>query len=316
MARPPALLGPRLRRVLAMLPWLLERGTVGVREVAERFGLAEEEVVRDLALVGAFGVDDRVGLDRLEVDLWDDDPSGEAVVHAFAGAMLTEAPRLTDAHSFAVLTAGRALLAVPGSDQGGSLARALRKLESALGGDVPLEVDLERPAHLDALRAAVDRRERLQVGYWAQYRDAVTDRRIDPLGVYSLRGRWYVLARDERSGEERRFRVDRIRSVVPTGETFEHEPVELPADAFEPPPGAPLVRLVVPPEGRWVLESYDPIQAEELADGRVEVSFHLVGERWLERLLLRLGPDARVEDPPELRDLQRRAAERLLRRYA
>ena len=36
---------------------------------------------------------------------------------------------------------------------------------------------------------------------------------------------------------------------------------------------------------------------------------------WLERLLLRAGPDARVVDPPESADIGPAAARRLLGRY-
>jgi hypothetical protein len=38
-------------------------------------------------------------------------------------------------------------------------------------------------------------------------------------------------------------------------------------------------------------------------------------QAWLERLLLTLGPDARVEGPPEFTDLAARAAARLSARY-
>jgi proteasome accessory factor C len=315
MARPRHDLGPRLRRLLAMLPWLLERGEVPVSEVAERFGLPEDEVVRDVTLLGALGVDERLGLDRVEVDIWPDDVTGEPLVHAFRGALLTEPPRLTAAHSFAVLTAGRALLAVPGADTGGALARALAKLEAALGEEAPVAVDLDQPEHLDAVRQAVADREQLQLGYWSQYRSELTDRLVDPLVAFSLRGRWYLLAWDHTRGEQRRFRVDRIRSCRTTGQRHDREPVEPPEVAFTPPPDAPLVTLVLPPAGRWVVEAYDPVDADELPDGRLRVVFHLVGERWLERLLLRVGADAAVESPAELADLPRRAARRLLLRY-
>ena len=46
----------RLRRLLVMLPWLMERGEVSVAETAERFGLTEAEVVRDLELASMCGL--------------------------------------------------------------------------------------------------------------------------------------------------------------------------------------------------------------------------------------------------------------------
>ena len=43
--------------------------------------------------------------------------------------------------------------------------------------------------------------------------------------------------------------------------------------------------------------------------------FPVASERWLERLLLRLGPDAEVLDPPAWRALGAEVARRVLRRY-
>jgi predicted DNA-binding transcriptional regulator YafY len=47
----------------------------------------------------------------------------------------------------------------------------------------------------------------------------------------------------------------------------------------------------------------------------VEIELFVGGDAWLERLLLQLGPDARVVRPPEYRRLAADAAERILRRY-
>ena len=46
----------RLRRLLVMLPWLMERGEVPVADVARRFGLTPAEVARDLELAAMCGL--------------------------------------------------------------------------------------------------------------------------------------------------------------------------------------------------------------------------------------------------------------------
>jgi predicted DNA-binding transcriptional regulator YafY len=48
---------------------------------------------------------------------------------------------------------------------------------------------------------------------------------------------------------------------------------------------------------------------------RIEIELFVGGDAWLERMLLRLGPAARVIDPPEYRNLAATAATRVLRRY-
>ena len=46
----------RLRRLLVMLPWVMEREVVAVAEVAERFDVSEAELVRDLELASMCGL--------------------------------------------------------------------------------------------------------------------------------------------------------------------------------------------------------------------------------------------------------------------
>jgi proteasome accessory factor C len=72
---------------------------------------------------------------------------------------------------------------------------------------------------------------------------------------------------------------------------------------------------VVPASARWVAEAYDPREVEEVDDGRLRLRLAVAGERWLERLLLRVGPEAVVESPASHVDVGRRAALRLLSRY-
>lgn len=305
--RPPSQPGPRLRRLLAMVPWLLEQGGASVTEIAERFEVAPDEVVRDLELVGMCGVPPYGGGDL--IDVWVDD---EEFVHAFPGPFFTRPMQLSPAEGFAVLVAGRALLAVPGA--GGALATALDKLEMALGRG-GLEVDLTAPPHLDAVRRATDRRERLAVSYYSAWRDEVTDRRIDPYLVHASEGQWYLEAHCHRAGGPRRFRVDRLESVQPTGEHFDRPDLPPPARLFTPGAEARALTVALPASARWAIEGAPAAKVDQLPDGRLQAVLQVAGTAFVERLLLRLGPDAEVLGPPELADVGRQAAARLLARY-
>ena len=68
----------------------------------------------------------------------------------------------------------------------------------------------------------------------------------------------------------------------------------------------------------WVLESYPNEGVEQLGDGRLRVRLAISARPWLERLLLRLGPNARVVAVDGDASLERagaEAAERILERY-
>lgn len=304
--------GDRLRRLLALIPWLLERGGASVAEIADRFDVDERRVERDLTLAGMCGVPPFTA-DQL-IDIWVDE---DGTVFAHPGRFFTRPLRFSAAEGFTLLAAGRTLLAVPGSDPEGPLAGAVDKLAAALGSSgAGVDVALEEPEHLEALRAAAAAGDRVEVEYYAASRDDVTRRRIDPLAVFAAEGHWHVVAHCHLAGGERDFRVDRIRSLAATGERFQPRRADVdPAAAFRPGAEAQTVTLLLPTEARWVTESYPTQRVEERDGGRLEVELAVSGRAWLERLLLRVGPDAEVLEPGELRDAGRDAAARLLARY-
>jgi proteasome accessory factor C len=305
----------RLRRLLVMLPWLMERGEVPLAEVASHFQMTPDDVAAELELAAMCGLPPFV--DEL-IDVFID---GDMVIVGIP-RLFTRPLRLTAPEGFALVAAGRAAMELPGADPDGPLGRGLRKLAAALGDDGVL-VELPRSARTDELIAlcvaAAERRERLRVAYFTPDRDEVTEREITPRRVFSDRGEWYVSADDHRSGERRTFRIDRIDVAEPTGT------IDPPADEDEPgeegPPAwftdgaVPRVTLRLRPAATWVVERYPVDSVRELAGGAVEVRLAVSSERWLERLLLRLGPDATVVEPRRLAGLGRAAAARILTRY-
>ncbi len=86
-------------------------------------------------------------------------------------------------------------------------------------------------------------------------------------------------------------------------------------EPFVPGPDSRRVRLSLNPATAWLVESVPATGPATTAGDRLEVELFVGGEAWLERLLLRLGPDTRVVDPPDFRSLASDAALRILRRY-
>jgi predicted DNA-binding transcriptional regulator YafY len=86
-------------------------------------------------------------------------------------------------------------------------------------------------------------------------------------------------------------------------------------EPYVPGPDSQKVRLSLDPSTAWLVESVPVTGPAKTADGRVEIEVFVGGDAWLERLLLRLGPEARVLDPPEYRTLAAEAAARVLERY-
>jgi proteasome accessory factor C len=299
-----------LSRILALVPWIVAHPGRPKTEVAERFGISVAQLEEDLDLVLMIGVPPYSPAEYIDVDA-----EGDTVTISLAD-YFRRPLRLDPAEGLALLAAGRALLAVPGSDRSGPLATALAKLEAAL--QLPdLTVAIDAPEFLDVVRAASEHDERLEIDYWSAGRDELTTRRIDPTTVFFALGEWYVDAWCHRAGDERLFRVDRIRAVRPTGERFEAaENAPGPGEVFRPRADDPRVTLLLPPSATWVVESYPAEAVDETSDGRLRVRLAVSEPAWLARVLLRVGRDAAVDDPPEMRGVAIEAAARIAARYA
>jgi proteasome accessory factor C len=75
------------------------------------------------------------------------------------------------------------------------------------------------------------------------------------------------------------------------------------------------VTLRLAPGARWVAEYFETARELELDDGRLEVDLPAGRLEWVERLLLRLGGDAEVVTPEELKDRVRSLASMTRKRY-
>ena len=338
----PADTASRLRRLLAILAWLAQVGEAPIDEAADRFDLTPEALVTELEMAACCGVPPYTPDQLMEIVVTD------TSVSIRVGTSLARPRRLSPSEGFALATSARALLAVTGSDESGALSRALAKLDRALGGE-EIEVELDAPALLPLVQDALVARRPLLVSYYSASTDRVTEREIAPLRLFASEGHWYVDAWCRTAGDLRRFRVDRIRSAEtveaefppeaelppqadhPTGSLHPIDPDLEPAgaspdpgqepwrdrdlDPFVPGPESRRVRLSLDPATAWLLESVPATGPPTPVGDRVEIEVFVGGDAWLERLLLRLGPAARVLDPPEYQTLAADAATRVLRRY-
>ncbi len=308
----------RLRRLLAVVPYLVRHPGTPVAEAVRLFGLSERELLEDLNLLFVSGLPPYGPGDLIDVDIQD----GRIWIRMadyFARPL-----RLTRSEALALYLRGIALAGTPGLEEAPALGSALAKLAEGLGpdtlGELPERVDAAGGGRaveaLGILRTAAARRERLRIEYYAASTTEVSEREIDPEEVFFAIGNWYVTAWDHRSDAERLFRADRMRSVESTGQRFEPRGL---AGAGRPlyTPGRDdvEVRLRLNPAARWVAEYYETAERTELDDGRLDVSLPAGRLEWLERLLLRLGPDAEILSPEGLKDRVRELAVRTEKRY-
>lgn len=314
----------RLRRLLVMLPWLMEAGEVPLADVAERFGMTEAQVTKDLELVAMCGLPPYV--DEM-IDVFVDD----GMVFVGVPRLFTRPLALSAPEGFALLAAARLAMELPGADPAGPLARGLSKLTAALGqagidtgsdGTSGVAVDLDRPEWTDVLVDAVASGAEVLIDYFSPARDEVTERRVVPRHVFADAGNWYVLADDDRSGERRTFRIDRMERVEATGVTHEPDPDVGAPSAFFVGAELPRARVRLMPRAQWIIERYPTDSVEPVmvrnkpaASGAVDVALPVASTRWFDRLLVRLGPDAEVIAPAGAEQGGAALAQRILSNY-
>lgn len=309
--------GERVQRLLAIVPWIVDHPGSRVDEVCRRFSIDEPDLLKAFDLLPFVGVHPFSPDALIDVVLED----GRVWLHL--AEPFGRPLRLTPEESLALVAAGRSVVATPGFDGDGSLARGLAKLARSLGIDDEGAVDVRladevAPELLDRLRGAVRSRQRIRLDYYSYARDEHTRREVDPFQVFADAGRWYLAGHCHRAGGDRVFRVDRIASAEILDVDFEPPAPEARPGTFEPGPDAPRVVLDLGPEARWVAEHYPCDHVEPLDDGRVRVTLAVTARPWLERLLLVLGPDAdpvAVDERLGGADVRSEAAARVLRRY-
>ena len=311
MPRAPA--DVRLARLLDIVPWIASHDGPPIDEVCRRFDISEQELLAELNLLFLCGLYPFTPDMLIDVDV-----AGGRVWVRMAD-YFRRPLRLTPQEGMALASAASALLDVPGADRDGALATALAKLETVLGvgADDGLEVELgPAPAGvLEELRRAAESRRKVRIEYYSFGRDGHSTRVVHPWRVVNAAGNWYLQAWCEAVGGQRIFRVDRVTDPQVLGDTFDPPDAleEVDSAVYHPRPDDPLVVLDLEPPAHWIAEQYPTVDVAQLPGGILRVSLRVAGRAWLERLLLRGGPDIRLVEGDQ--ELAAAAAARLLARY-
>jgi len=308
----------RLRRLLALVPYVSARRVVGLAETAETFGMTERELIDDLNL--AWCVELRAPEPYCPIDLSYED--GEISISQ--AESIARPLRLAADEASALLVALR-MLAEAGA-AGDAVARLIAKIEDAAGAagapSAQLAVQIERPnerglvATLDAALAA---RKRVHLRHYNPGRDEETERDVDPMHLHVVEGRTYLEGWCRRAESVRWFRLDRVLSAdvldVPAEVPDKAEPKDVDAGLFIPSPSDVRVELELSPAGRWLADYYRLEEKTELADGWLRIALLTPDTTWVRRRALQLGEGLRILAPAGLADEVRAAATAALAQY-
>jgi proteasome accessory factor C len=308
----------RLRRLLALVPYVVSRQAVGLSETAATFGMTERELIDDLNL--AWCVELKSPEPYCPIDLSYED----GMVTISQAESIARPLRLAADEASALLVALR-MLAEAGGD-GDAVTRLVAKIEDAAGASAApssqFTIQIDRPngpgvpAVVDAALAA---RKRVHLRYYVPGRDEATERDVDPIKLVVEEGRTYLRGWCRLAEGVRNFRLDRVLDVeildLPAEVHAEEEPFDGVGGLFRPSEADVLVELELAPGARWVSERYPHESLTELGEGRLRVVLRTPNTDWVRRLALRLGEEGRVIAPAELAEEVRAAAEAALALY-
>lgn len=302
-------------RLLHLLSLLQQRASWSGPELAERLGVSDRTVRRDI---------DRLRRLGYPVD------AAPGAIGGYQLAIGASVPPLLlddDEATAIALALGLAASGAFGGLEETAVA-ALAKLDRVLPARVRARVaavrtttvslataDAPDPGILVTLAKAAADGERLRLVY-VDREDRRTERRVDPFRLVSTGRRWYLVAHDVDRADWRTLRADRIHEAVATGHraalTDPPDAADLVARASGVAPyrwvaevviGAPVavVSARVPPTVAVVAPHPEGAHMTVGADDLASLAGHLVA----------LDLPFRALGPPELIDVLRRAGERL-----
>jgi proteasome accessory factor C len=285
----------RLSRILALIPYVLDREAADVSEIMERFGYTEEQLTKDLNTIFVCGLPGYGPGDLMEAYIDED----EVIIDA--ADFFSKAPRLTPFEALGLLASG---MTVVGSGEGSpALESAVRKLSKVVmpDADTTLTVDvLDQSRHVGTLRDAAADHKVVHIVYRSVGKEETTERDIEPWSVFVTLGRWYVHGHCRLVGGSRTFRVDRIRELQVLDETFERpEKVPTPGVGYLPSKDDVTCVIELDARARWVLEYY-PVEVIRESSTTTRIRFHSPDAEVPARLLLRLGSHARLVEGAEV----------------
>ena len=287
--------------MLQLVPFLVHNQGLHISEVAARFGITRKALEDDLRILICSGLPEGYPDDLLDIQ-WDDD-------HVFITQALdlTRPVRFTVDEACALLTGLETLNGLPELAEGGALESVTLKLMAAAGEEGVKAAALSGPevapgdsAILDTARAAIGSGAQLHLRYFSPQRDAVSERDVDPLRLYSLDNTWYLEAYCHSAQGLRNFRLDRIEALEPNGRpaAATAKPADsFPVKLFTPNDDDTVVVVELAPRGTGLADDYYAERTAALPGGGMLAEIRFGSTDWLPMFVAQHGGMVRILQP-------------------
>jgi len=309
----------RIDRISAILIQLQSRRVVKAQTIADRFGISLRTVYRDMSTLEQAGV--------------------PIIGEAGVGYSLADGYRLppiafTLEEATAFITAEKLVETLTDEVNGSNYKSAMYKVRAVLrntdkdyleGIDSRIEVLKARrpPAMqvslnpLQIILKAIAESKVLSLDYFSYYRQANTQRCVEPVGVFYLDNYWHLIGWCKQKQDYRDFRFDRMLNVQLINERVVTQHPALKDYLAGVYKERNLLRVVLLMDKKASLhlgeqKFYHGYIGETEKDGQVEMSFLTLSLEGFARWYMMFGDCASVVEPDSLRERVRIIAKKLL----
>jgi predicted DNA-binding transcriptional regulator YafY len=311
----------RIDRLSAILIQLQSRRMVKAQQIADKFSISLRTVYRDVHALQEAGV--------------------PVIGEAGTGYSLMEGYKLPPVmfnqdEASALLTAAKLMESKSDASSSRYYSSALDKIKAVLRyaeKDHIEEIDehiavLQHPAiqyetpaelHIQPILKAIAKAAVVEIRYTSIESNEITQRKIEPVGIYHLGNHWHVIAFCRLRNDYRNFRTDRIEKLTCTDELFtkKHPPLQ---DFINKMSAQREVEKVVIEVDREIIKYfgeqkyYSGFVKEENAGKYVRMTFLTCSLPGFARWFMLFGDKATIIEPVELNDLVITLAENILKK--
>jgi len=298
-----------LMLLLALVPFVLDRGEVKVSDAAIHFGRSEDEIVIVVYLIACAGIPGE-NLAYSHLDLFDIDwelLESEGTITFWNTVAIDHAPRFSAREASALIAGLQYLQSHPAYSGRSDVEEVMQKIYAGTTAGAQQPLAISRPAqesHLSVLNDAIASRVAVEMVYHNK-RGESGNRTIDPLVIESRDSISYVRGWCHHRQALRTFRVDRIESVtLTTLRQGDHSSLidDISPELFEPSPEDIMVTIRCRSSALPLIADYLPrgFVPEKDADAVVlEIPFAHYGS--LTRFVARHPGVVEVVAPPSAR---------------
>jgi predicted DNA-binding transcriptional regulator YafY len=311
----------RIDRLAAIIIQLQSRRLVKAQDIAEKFSISLRTVYRDIHALEEAGV--------------------PVIGEAGIGYKLMEGYKLppimfNEEEASALLTAAKLVQSKTDAGISKHYTSALDKIKAVLRlseKDHIEEIDdhiavMTHPAivhqpgedfHLQPLLKAIGSSLIVEIHYRSLERNEVTQRRVEPVGIYYLGSHWYLIAFCQLRNDYRNFRTDRIERLAITDETISRIHPSLQTFITQMSKEREVCQVIIDVEPdiiKYLGEQkyYNGFVREEQRGDVVRMYFLSGSLMGFSRWFMLFGDHAKIIEPLRLNDMVAEIAESILKK--